>query len=59
MTLREIFFRSISIGEQADVIANVLDKSRVGIVARDLALAVEHSAKALSKSTLQRIAHSN
>jgi hypothetical protein len=54
--LREIAFRLIAMGEQADALCRQNTTHRCAAQLRDPASQIEHGAKALSKSTLEAIA---
>jgi hypothetical protein len=58
MTKREIYLSALRIGERADTLCRALPGSKLHMPLRDLSLAVEHAAKALSKLTLEAIARS-
>jgi hypothetical protein len=58
MTLHETYHKLVDIGEQADLLCRSLPGHRLHMALRDLSLAIEHAAKALSQPTLEAIAGS-
>jgi hypothetical protein len=55
--IEDLFDKLIDIGEAADTICRRYPDHRCAMHLRDLAGQIEHGARALSKSTLEAIAH--